>query len=312
MSDDPDALTADITTMPPGVRLAWAPSDLVFENEGDLTAGGYTDAYFSRAQPRDKKGRWTGPGAIGGGIDPAMGVEVAAMEAGLFAGQTVRCAPSRIDALMRDLPNRPVSNLEHLDVTGPGNENLFTKHAREIPRKEMPQIPETAEGMAKFKEALGSRKAELVEVDPRTLTATQNQLVSANVGKLYGYIQDGGWREDSILFASKNGEIVDGHHRWAAASAVAATGKPIKVKVLKIDSDIDDILGVAESVSGEHASMSSIIAAAVQIDRDVPTSPPPNLYEPWFWFDGQWWYVVTDTGDEVPTDLSILDVRPQQ
>lgn len=267
--------------------------------ENRLTAAAW-EAFYLKSQPRDRRGRWMPKGGMGSPLDAA---EIASIESGLFSGQHVRCAPDRIDPLMRDLPNRPLANLELLDVSGAGNGNLFTKHAREIPRDHMPQIPQTEQGMHAFRTALGRHKARLEEVDPRTLTATQNELSSQNVGKLYGKISDKGWQKGSAIFCARNGEILDGHHRWAAACALAATGQPIKIEVLRVDTDIDTLLKIADTVSGERISMTTALAGAGYRSFDEPTSPPPSTDEPWFWFAGEWHLIVTDTGDGVPESL---------
>jgi hypothetical protein len=75
---------------------------------------------------------------------------------------------------------------------------------------------------------------ELIEVDQRQLVMTQNQLDSKKVGVIYTAIMDGGWWMESVLIASREGAILDGHHRWAAAAAARAAGLVFSPRVLQV------------------------------------------------------------------------------
>lgn len=174
-------------------------------------------------------------------------------------GQTVSAPPPPIEVLMDRFAQLPSVNLELLDIDG--QPNLFTKHAREIPRSEMPQLPETAEGITAFVAELDRLgiKYELRPTDPRDLFATQNELDSVKVAKLYHAIHSpgGGWRPESIFFAAQGGEVLDGHHRWGGASMALMAGDDFRPNVMWIDTDIDTLLSIADRFSGEKVSMSA-------------------------------------------------------
>lgn len=294
---------------------AW---ETVTGNERDPVLAGAaltaeTDPYYAQSQPRDQRGRWTKGMGMGvpniatpGDLSP-LPTSVAGPEAALLAGGYAEIDPGHLDDMLRDLPNHPSVNLEKLQVTGAANRRMYRDHAREIPREKMPQLPENVEGLSEFRKALDGTKAVMEEVDPRTLRPTQNQLDSVKVGMIYDAIKTGGYRKDSVLFCSRDGEILDGHHRWGAAAAAVATGSDIKVRVMRVDTDIDTLLGIANSVSLERKAMGASFALRKMhsFDEDQPTEPPPNEYEPWFWWDGQWYWVNTDGGDEVPTRLTL-------
>ena len=124
--------------------------------------------YLVKEQPRDEHGRFastgpktetTGPGRGGrrssrsGRGERAGGQPVTSQQAreALLQSMDVTVAPDQVDGLMRDLAGGPPVNLEHLQVSGPGNEHLFAEHATETPRSEMPQLPETVEGLRAFR-----------------------------------------------------------------------------------------------------------------------------------------------------------------
>lgn len=215
-------------------------------------------------------GRWTKGGGAGGALKDALdggngGGDVASTLDTLLSGKNASVDPKNLDKLMEELKGRDATNLAHLDVKGKGNENLFTHHVRDIPRSQMPQLPSTVDGVKPFMELLAKKgvKARIVQKDPRDLVMTQSELDSKKVGKMVGFMKAGGWQEGGVLLASTDGSILDGHHRWAGAAAVSASGTlvppppphPIKVTVLEIDLPIDPLLDIAQTVSGARVGL---------------------------------------------------------
>lgn len=254
----------------------------------------------------------THAGKGGGGVHSAA--DVAAVEAELGLGHDVEIDEAEVDALMNHMAAKPSTNLAHLQVRG--EPNCYRYHAREIPRSQMPQLPENVAGLQEFSARLETRgiSATLVQRDPRQLHMTQNQLDSRKVGTLYGKIREGGWRADAVLIADRDGDILDGHHRWAAASAARMSGVELNVSVYQVDTDIDTLLTVANEVSLAKVGMSAELGAGRARTRRArklaqvraAMSPPPSEDEPWLWIDGQWYLVVTDTSDGVPDSLDHL------
>jgi predicted ABC-type ATPase len=250
---------------------------------------------YSEDQPRDELGRW---GSGGGAATGVSGVE-----AKLRDGKAATVDPSQMHALMTELGSRPPSvNLAQLRVTGKGNENLYTAN-KEIPRAQMPQLPGTPERLGEFSAKLAENglTAEMKTVDPRDLHMTQNQLDSQKVAGLYDKLLNAGWSAKTVLITDKDGNILDGHHRWAAAAAANASGKAdFRVNTFRVNTDIDTLLSVAHEVSLPAREFARSITFG-----DKPPMPPPSDDEPWLWADGQWWLVVTDTADDVPSMLRI-------
>lgn len=197
---------------------------------------------FNPDQRRDGDGKWTdGPG----------GTAVA----DLLNGKEATTSAKNLPGVLADLADSPPTNLSRLAVKG--EPNLFRKHARDIPRSEMPQLPTKTDQLAAFTDALADRgiTGELEEVDPRSLTATQNELDSAKVGQMYARAMAGTLNREAVAFVSRDGEVLDGHHRWAAFAAAAVSGEKAKMKVIRLSADIDTLLEIANTVSGPRKTV---------------------------------------------------------
>lgn len=151
-------------------------------------------------------------------------------------------------------------------VSIPGT-NLFCNQNKGIPRKEMPQLKGTptpnswadinlpkdskgevdAEGA--FKEMLKSKKIHTVEktVDAASLKATQSQLVGSKIAGMFQALK----KEPNHpgitapIYVSKDGYILDGHHRWAAMVGLdMADGlkESVKMPVVQVDMSIEDLV----------------------------------------------------------------------
>ncbi|MFC0504238.1 phage portal protein family protein [Micromonospora costi] len=234
---------------------------------------------FNPNQRRDDHGMWT----RGGGAGSASGVESA--HAALLRGEAVTVDPENIDALMRLSAGGPIYNLSRLQVKGE-NPNLFRRSARDVSRAEMPQLSRQDGSLDAFVRTLAERGIGVrrEEVDPRRLTATQNQLEGAKVSKLYATLKAEGWPEGSAIFVSRDGVVLDGHHRWAAAAAVAVTG-PMEITVLRVDTDIDTLLDLAHEVSALRKGLEDVAVTASRVYTFEVTE------------------IVTDTDDGVPEAL---------
>lgn len=201
---------------------------------------------FNPNQKRDPDGKW-GDGVPNGGTGAA---------AGLLDGKQVAVGRDDLPDLMKSLAANESTNLARLKVNG--EPNLFRKHARDIPRSEMPQLPTKTHELGEFTDALASRgiTGEMEEVDPRDLTATQSELDSKKVAQMYARAMAGTLNREAIAFISHDGFILDGHHRWAALAAASASGhKESSMKVIRLDTDIDTLLEIANTVSGPRKTV---------------------------------------------------------
>jgi hypothetical protein len=156
-------------------------------------------------------------------------------------------------------------NIDLCQLTVPGT-NLFCVESKGIPRVEMPQLkgipnsgsaasdlPADKRGEVDITEAylerLRSSGVTLTEDEALAshLKATQNEL---NGGKVAGIMQAARAGELDLnqpIVVSKDGYIVDGHHRWAAKVALEHDGiddpeTDMKIPVVRVDQDILEIL----------------------------------------------------------------------
>jgi hypothetical protein len=60
-----------------------------------------------------------------------------------------------------------------------------------------------------------------------------------------------GWQAGSILLASGDGYVVDGHHRWSGAASARASGAQpdLTISGWIVDAPIDEVLKLAGEVA---------------------------------------------------------------
>jgi len=171
--------------------------------------------------------------------------------------------------------NKP-PNLNLCKVTVPGT-NLYCDENKGLKRDEMPQFkgkpvegkpaagmkvdPKTGmvdiEGMYRdhLKEK-GITISEPMEVPSESLKATQDELVGAQVVSMTKAL-DKDPKNPFItapIYVSRDGYIVDGHHRWAAIMGynMKNADNPIPMKVMVIDDDIDNVIPDAIQFADEQ------------------------------------------------------------
>tara|TARA_R110000782_G_scaffold132706_2_gene224861 strand:- start:83 stop:520 length:438 start_codon:yes stop_codon:yes gene_type:complete len=121
-----------------------------------------------------------------------------------------------------------------------------------IERKEMPQINSAdVNDFILYLKTLGV-SATSEKLDPKKLTATQNQFHKEKIQNLIDKIEDGNFSKSRII-VSKDNYVMDGHHRWLAHLNL---GMPILVN--KIDAPAKKLL---------------------ELMKDYPKSYTKKLYE---------------------------------
>ena len=163
--------------------------------------------------------------------------------------------------------------------------NLFCIESKGIPRTKMPQFKgEPHEGSfaeTKFNEGKGEAdvepefrellekmgiKTEMKTVKASELKATQDNLVGTKVAGMAGAMREGKI-PDAPIFVTRDGYIVDGHHRWAAKIAMDLEDGvmgDVEMPVEVIDGDIGFILDVANG----FADLAGIKRKGVGDDAD--------------------------------------------
>ena len=163
-------------------------------------------------------------------------------------------------------------NFNLCKITVPGT-NLYCSGNEGIPREEMPQFkgtPEPGSPASKmptdksgevdtepvFKKMLADKgiKTLETEIPSDSLKATQSELVGSKVAGMAKALESNP-NHDKItapIYVSRDGYVVDGHHRWAAVTSNAIRdGRPSNMKVIVIDAPIKEIIPMANKFAEE-------------------------------------------------------------
>jgi hypothetical protein len=184
-------------------------------------------------------------------------------------------------------------NFNLCKVTVPGT-NLYCSGNAGIPREEMPQFkgkPTPGSPASKmavdasgevdtepmFKKMLkekGIKTAE-TEIPSDALKATQSELVGSKVAGMAKALEKDPNNPGitAPIYVSRDGFVIDGHHRWAAVtSAAIANGKPANMKVIVIDMDIKDAIPMANSFAEEIG----VAAKKADANKETPSKEEPK------------------------------------
>lgn len=185
----------------------------------------------------------------------------------------------------------PAPNINLCDVTVPGT-NLYCDDNLGIPRDEMPQFKGTAQpgsraaGMEAdesgevdtepvFKEMLKEKgiKTLQTQIPADKLKATQKDLVGAKVIGMMGALEKdpNHPKITAPIYVSRDGHVIDGHHRWAAIVAYNAAhpDKQIPMKTTVLDMDIKDAIPMAN----KFAEDMGIAAKKADANKEAPSTP---------------------------------------
>jgi hypothetical protein len=186
-------------------------------------------------------------------------------------------------------------NINLCQITVPGT-NLYCDNNLGIPREEMPQFKGTAQPGTRasnmpvdksgevdtepvFREMLKEKgiKVTQTEVPADKLKATQSELVGAKVVGMMGALEENP-EHDKItapIYVSRDGYVIDGHHRWAAIAAYNAKypDKQIPMKVQVLDQDIKDAIPMANKFAEDMGIAAKKADANKETPSDVKTEP---------------------------------------
>ena len=213
---------------------------------------------YSDDEPRDDHGRWTSGG--GGGVATAQTPEEIGRD--LIAGRPTSCSASQLADVMAVCADAPAPvNLENLHVDDMGHGNLFDHSATDLSRVEMPQVPlKTADDVQAFTDRLDAHGLSytMENVPPADLTATQNEMNAQAIGQMVSIGYD---PNQSVLITSQDGDVLDGHHRFAVGVIYQAANPSYTTPIVRVGTDINTLLGVAY----EHSQALGIEARAMGV-----------------------------------------------
>jgi len=190
--------------------------------------------------------------------------------------------------------NAPNYNL--CKITVPGT-NLYCDNNLGVPREDMPQFKGKPQPMSPaskmkvdasgevdteplFKKMLAKKgiKTYQTEIPSDALKATQSELVGAKVAGMTKALDSDPTHPGitAQIYVSRDGYVIDGHHRWAAITSKAISdGKPTNMKVVVIDDDARNIIPMANKFA-EEIGVAAKKADANQEGPSTPTKDSTN------------------------------------
>jgi len=258
------------------------------DKEAEKTQEPKKDSEFNPIDSKDvaKEMPQADPDTFSGGSDIPDGVEPEQLEK--FNTDISKVAQKVADAKAK---GEPAPNINLCDVTVPGT-NLYCDDNLGIPRDEMPQFKGTAQpgsraaGMEAdasgevdtepvFKEMLKEKgiKTLQTQIPADKLKATQKDLVGAKVVGMMGALEKdpNHPKITAPIYVSRDGHVIDGHHRWAAIVAhnAANPDKQIPMKTTVLDMDIKDAIPMAN----KFAEDMGIAAKKADANKETPSEP---------------------------------------
>ena len=250
------------------------------------------DANFNPIEAQDvaKEMPQADPDVFGGGSDIPDGIDSGDLAKFNTDIQKVKKIVDDAKANGEKAPN-----INLCQITVPGT-NLYCDNNLGIPREEMPQFKGKAIAGSRaadmkvnkdgevdtepvFKEMLNQKgiKVTQTEISADKLKATQNELVGAKVVGMLETLEKDPKNPDitAPIYVSRDGYVVDGHHRWAAIAAYNAANpdSQIQMKVNVIDSDIKDVIPMANKFAEDMG------IAAKKADANKPETAQPMAAE---------------------------------
>lgn len=156
----------------------------------------------------------------------------------LNSGKSVLIQSHQLPGLL-DYAHRTGKTFDLSRLSVPGTK-IFDGHIG-VERGDMPQIPKVHQPGFMQELTKDGIKVREESVDPRTLAPTQNQLDAKNSGQMLQGYREGTMGEKPIM-VSKEGHVLDGHHRWVAAVAHAEDTPGFKMPVIRVHLPIRELL----------------------------------------------------------------------
>lgn len=193
-----------------------------------------------------------------------------------------------MDMLHRKYRNMGVdiTNMKMIGTSNYLNNNLGAE------RGKMPQLS-TPEDQEDFEAALTKLgiKFEPRVFTPDELTPVQAEMDMGNVGLIMGSWLDPALRakfkmDEQVLYVTRDGYVIDGHHRWASALlAQQKSGIPVELKCVVVDLDHEEALRICNEYN-DHIGVTRQTLGATSPDakatpkRDIDGEVGRNAVKP--------------------------------
>jgi hypothetical protein len=144
-----------------------------------------------------------------------------------------------VDILAKMSGNPDLTNMHIKDT------QLYDEDNLGIPRNKMPQVPSDAKGQfITVMEQRGARVQRGV-ADPTKLHPIQAEISATKSAQISKSLKEKGTATDDggRIIISKDNYIIDGHHRWAATALLSMDDPSIRLPVIRVDMDHQDLIG---------------------------------------------------------------------
>jgi hypothetical protein len=126
----------------------------------------------------------------------------------------------------------------------------FCEGSKDIPRRLMPQIYNPKQFSKKIHNKFKVH-SKTMKMPTKHLKPSQNEINGTIVEKVVKHMKKHPTKPQNPIVVSKDGYVVDGHHRWAAQKVL---NPHKKIKVLKMNAPIHDALGIAIATESKRDS----------------------------------------------------------
>ena len=181
--------------------------------------------------------------------------------AALQRGESPNVAPRDVaKVLARAAADKTHGDLTDLQVAGTlkfGGDGLGYK------RDQMPQLG--SNDLPRYIDHLRGQGVTVTttRIDPASLKPIQSEVSSSKVGGMLGSMRDGTMRDGNIVI-TRDGYVLDGHHRWGAATALSFERPNVQVGAVQIGMDAKDLLPHALEWTGSQGIARAGITEAVR------------------------------------------------
>lgn len=190
-------------------------------------------------------------------------------------GRRILVKPSEVKEAMDEFAKRednPDLTSMHVDGT-----NLYDEDNLGIPRSKMPQVP--SDKKSAFISLMEKRgvKIQRADVDPNSLHPIQAEISATKSAQIMKRLREKGTKTDDSgrIVVSKDNYVIDGHHRWAATSMLKFENSSIKLPVIKIDMNHQELI---------DATLAWNAATGIQ-PLGMGESNPRSTFKKWKEFD---------------------------
>jgi hypothetical protein len=160
----------------------------------------------------------------------------------LANGQRIQVTQKEAKQIMDIMSKRE----DNPDLTNMHVENtqLYDEDNLGIPRNKMPQVPSNTKAV--FISEMEKRGARVQRgvADPAKLHPIQAEMSASKVGLIMKKLREKGTATDDggRIIISKDNYVIDGHHRWAAASMLSFEDSSVKLPVIRVDMNHKDLI----------------------------------------------------------------------